>query len=170
VALAMVPLAVASVGVAGLSAAYFGGGRLEPWTLLAAGVIAVLLALIVASRTARQLSQLLAADAERQQAAHQALAASEQNAQAIIKTALDAFFQTDLDGVIVEWGPQAEALTGWTRTEAIGVNVVDLMVPHRMRDAHRERRRKMLDDELGASAGVRFEARAMHRDGREFPV
>jgi PAS domain S-box-containing protein len=170
VALAMVPLAVASVGGAGLSAAYFGGGRLEPWTLLAACVIAVLLALFVASRMARQLSQLFAAEAERQQAAHRALAASEQNAQAIIKTALDAFFQTDLDGVIVEWGPQAEALTGWARSEAIGVNVVDLMVPHRMRDAHRERRKKMLDDELGASAGVRFEASAMHRDGREFPV
>ena len=54
VALAMVPLAVASVGMAGLSAAYFGGGRLEPRTLLAAGVIAALLALFVASRTAPQ--------------------------------------------------------------------------------------------------------------------
>src|SRR5581483_8951894 len=121
VALAMVPLAVASVGTAGLSAAYFGGGRQEPWTLLAACVFAVLLALFVASRMARQLSRLFAAEAERQQAAHQALVASEENAQAIIKTALDAFFQTDLDGVIVEWGPQAEALTGWARAEAIGL-------------------------------------------------
>ena len=95
---------------------------------------------------------------------------SEQNAQAIIKTALDAFFQTDLDGVILEWGPQAEALTGWTRKEAIGANVVDLLVPERLRDAHRQRRKKMISEELGKSAGTRFEASAMHRDGREFPV
>ena len=95
---------------------------------------------------------------------------SERNAQAIIKTALDAFFQTDLDGVILEWGPQAEALTGWTRKETIGVNVVDLLVPERLRDAHRQRRKKMIGDELGTSAGVRFEASTMHRDGSEFPV
>ena len=96
--------------------------------------------------------------------------ASEQNAQAIIKTSLDAFFQTDLDSVIREWGPQAEALTGWTRKEAIGANVVDLLVPERLRDAHRQRRKKMISEELGKSAGTRFEASAMHRDGREFPV
>lgn len=170
VALAMVLLAVATLGAAGLSAAYFTGGGIEIKALLPAGAIGVVLSLFFASFIARQLSQRLAAEAARQEAAHRALAESERNARAIIKTALDAFFQTDLDGVILEWSPQAEALTGWTRQEAIGVNVVELLVPERLRDAHRQRRQRMLSEELGKSAGTRFEASAMHRDGREFMV
>ena len=128
------------------------------------------LALVFAFWITQHLEGLLAEEAARQEAVNRALAESEKSAQAIIRTALDAFFQTDLDGVILEWGPQAEALTGWTREEAIGANVVELLVPERLRDAHRQRRRKMIGEELGKSAGVRFEASAMHRDGREFPV
>jgi PAS domain S-box-containing protein len=165
---ALVLLVLATVATVGLLANYF--GTAEPSALLAGGAVAVLLALLAAHWIARSISGILAAETARQEAARQALVESEQTAQAIIKTALDAFFQTDLDGVILEWGPQAEALTGWTRKEAIGVNVVELLVPERLRDAHRQRRKKMISDELGASAGVRFEASAMHRDGREFPV
>ena len=168
VALAMVSLVVATAGAIGLLAFYFGGIDLR--ALLAGGAAAVLLALLLAHWIERFLSRLLAAEAARQQAAQRAFVESEQNAQAIIKTALDAFFQTDLDGVVLEWGPQAEALTGWTREEAIGANVVDMLVPERLRDAHRQRRKKMISEELGKSAGTRFEASAMHRDGREFPV
>jgi PAS domain S-box-containing protein len=167
-ALALVLLVAATIGAVGLFAAYFIDGGIELKPLLAGGALAVPLALLLAFGIEKSLSQRLAAEAARQ--VRQALVESEQNAQAIIKTALDAFFQTDLDGVILEWGPQAEALTGWTRTEAIGANVVELLVPERLRDAHRQRRQKMISEELGRSAGTRFEASATHRDGREFPV
>jgi len=167
-ALAMALLVVLMVAALGLLASYF--GSIEVKVLLAAGAAGMLLALVLARWIERSMSRHLAADAARQEEARRALVESEQNAQAIIRTALDAFFQTDLDGVILEWGPQAEALTGWTRVEAIGANVVELLVPERLREAHRQRRKKMLSEELGASAGVRFEASAMHRDGREFPV
>ncbi len=171
VALAMLLLVVVTVGAAGASAAYFTGGGFDLKALLTAGAVGVPLALLFALWIERSLARLLATEAARQEEARRALVESEQKAQAIIKTALDAFFQTDLDGVILEWGPQAEALTGWTRAEAIGAaNVVELLVPERLRDAHRQRRKKMLSEELGASAGTRFEASAMHRDGREFPV
>src|SRR5262245_54329902 len=166
-ALAMVSLVVAMIAAVGLLASYF--GAIEIKVLLIAGAAGVVLALLLARWIERALSRLLATEAARQQAAHHALAVSEQNAQAIIKTALDAFFQTDLDGVILEWGPQAESLTGWTRAEAIGANVVDLLVPPSMREAHLQRRRKRLSEESGA-LGVRFEAPMMHRDGREFLV
>ena len=166
-ALAMVLLVVTTVAAVGLLASYFGG--IEVKVLLAAGAIGVLLALVLARWIERSLSRLLAAEAARQEEARRALLESEQAAQAIIKTALDAFFQTDLDGVILEWGPQAESLTGWTRTEAVGVNVVELLVPERMREAHRQRRQKRLSEE-SAALGARFEAPMMHRDGREFLV
>jgi PAS domain S-box-containing protein len=174
VALAMTLLVVLTAGAVGLSAAYFTGGGIEPKALLkpllVAAVFALLPALAFSWWIARLLSRLLAAEASKHEESRRALMASEENAQAIIKTSLDAFFQTDLDGVILEWGPQAEALTGWARTEAIGGDVVELLVPERLRDAHRQRRKKMLSEELGVSAGVRFEASAIHRDGCEFPV
>jgi PAS domain S-box-containing protein len=174
VALAMALLVVLTAGAVGLSVAYFTGGGIEPRAMLESLLVAVAFALLPALALswsiARLLSRLLAAEAAKHEKSHRALMASEENAQAIIKTSLDGFFQTDLDGVILEWGPQAEALTGWTRTEAIGANVVELLVPERLRDAHRQRRKRMLSEELGVSAGVRFEASAMHRDGREFPV
>ncbi|HEY0848765.1 MAG TPA: ATP-binding protein [Bradyrhizobium sp.] len=167
-ALAMALLVVATVAAVGLLASYLGGIAIK--ALLAAGGVGILLALLLARWIERSMARRLAADAASQEKAHRALLESEQNAQAIIRTALDAFFQTDLDGIILEWGLQAEALTGWTRTEAIGANVVELLVPERLRDAHRQRRKKMLSEELGARAGTRFEASVMHRDGREFPV
>jgi PAS domain S-box-containing protein len=166
-ALALTSLVVAMIAVVGVLASYF--GTVEVKALLGAGAVGVLVALVLARWIERSLSRLLAAEAARQEAAHRALAVSEQNAQAIIRTALDAFFQTDLDGVILEWGPQAESLTGWTRAEAIGANVVDLLVPPSQREAHLQRRRKRLNEESGA-LGVRFEAPMMHRDGREFLV
>src|SRR5207237_10766855 len=152
-------LGARTAGAIGLLAAYFGGG-VDPRAVLAGGAAAVLLALLLARWIERSLSRLLAVEAARQEAVHRAFAESEQNAQAIIKTALDAFFQTDLDGVILEWGPQAEALTGWTRREAIGANVVALLLPERLRDAHRQRRQKKISEDLGRSARTRCEASA----------
>jgi PAS domain S-box-containing protein len=66
-------------------------------------------------------------DVSAQRQAHQALVDSEQMAQSIINSSLDAFVQTDETGVIMDWSPQAEALTGWTREEALGVKVVELV-------------------------------------------
>ena len=168
-ALAMVLIVVVTVGAVGVAAAYFAGG-IDLKTLLTGGAVAVLPALLLARWIERALSLRFAAEAARQQEARQALVESEQKAQAIIKTALDAFFQTDKKGVILEWGPQAEALTGWTRKEAIGADVVELLVPPHLRDAYRQRRQKRLRDESGTPAGIRFEAPMMHRDGREFLV
>jgi PAS domain S-box-containing protein len=168
-ALAMVLIVVVTVGAVGVAAAHFAGG-IDLRALLAGGAVAVLPALLLARWIERLLSQRFAAEAERQEEARQALVESEQKAQAIIKTALDAFFQTDRKGVILEWGPQAEALTGWTRKEAIGADVVELLVPPHLRDAYRQRRQKRLRDESGTPAGIRFEAPMMHRDGREFLV
>ena len=47
-----------------------------------------------------------------QKRAHQSLVDSEQIAQAIINTALDAFVQLDETGIILEWSSQAQAMLG----------------------------------------------------------
>jgi PAS domain S-box-containing protein len=109
-------------------------------------------------------------DVTEQKRAHQALVDSEQMAQSIINSSLDAFVQTDENGSILDWSPQAEVLTGWTRAEALGSKTVELLVPERDRDAHRQRSVLFLQEAAGGAPGMRYEARALHRDRHEFMV
>jgi len=110
-------------------------------------------------------------DVTEQRLAHQALVDSEKTAQAIIRTALDAFIQIDEDGVVIDWSPQAEALTGWTRTEAVGAQVIDLVFPEKHRAMHREGMIRFLSEATsGAASGMRYEARTVHKDGHEYLV
>jgi len=102
--------------------------------------------------------------------AHQALVESEQMAQAIAKTALDAFVQTDQDGRVLDWSPQAEALTGWTRSETVGCRLVELVFPEELRAAHRERIARFLQEAVAGGMGMRYESAAVHRDGHRFFV
>jgi PAS domain S-box-containing protein len=59
--------------------------------------------------------------------AQETLRESEQLARGIVDTALDAFVQVDEKGVIRDWNAQAENIFGWSRDEALGKNVFDLM-------------------------------------------
>ncbi len=102
--------------------------------------------------------------------AHEALVASEQMAQAIVKTALDAFVQTDQEGIVLDWSSQAEALTGWTRSDAVGRKVVELVFPEQLRDAHRQRIARFLQESAAGGMGMRYESEALHRDGHRFFV
>src|SRR5439155_1171940 len=77
------------------------------------------------SRTNKALSAQIA---EKKQTT-QALRKSEEQARRIIDTALDAFVSMDAAGVIIDWNPQAEAIFGWSRAEAIGRPVAETIVP-----------------------------------------
>jgi PAS domain S-box-containing protein len=103
-----------------------------------------------------------------QKRAYQALIDSEQMAQSIVESALDAFVQTDEACVILDWSPQAEALMGWTRLEAIGVGVDDLVFPEAQRAVHRRWVDRFLSEASGDATGGRYETPLLHKDGREF--
>ena len=64
-----------------------------------------------------------------QMRAEEGLRDSERLARGIIDTALDAFVQMDEKGVIVDWNPQATAIFGWSRGEALGREVAALIIP-----------------------------------------
>ncbi|WP_348638377.1 PAS domain S-box protein [Bradyrhizobium sp. ISRA464] len=57
----------------------------------------------------------------------ESLRESAQLARGIIDGSLDAFVQINQFGIIRDWNTQAETIFGWTREEAIGRNVFDLM-------------------------------------------
>ena len=59
-------------------------------------------------------------------------------ARGIVETALDAFIQMDETGVVLEWNSQAEAMFGWSRAQAIGKTVAELIVPEAHRARHKD--------------------------------
>ncbi|WP_423598719.1 PAS domain S-box protein [Roseateles sp. MS654] len=98
------------------------------------------------------------------------LAESEARTRLILDAALDAVIGMDGEGAITHWNPQAEAIFGWTREEAVGQTLAELVVPERFRDAHRAGLRRYLDTGLATVLDRRVELRATRRDGSEFPI
>lgn len=141
-----------------------GFGVAQIIALLASGAVAVLIArLCTRTIETAQDKHTVAQLAEQAQS-------SAQMTQAIIKTALDAFVQTDANGIILEWSLQAEALTGWTRKEALGADVVNLLIAEPLRDGFRQRMMRLLPELSNAPIGIRFEATLLHRDGDEILI
>ena len=102
--------------------------------------------------------------------AQETLRESAQLARGIINTALDAFVQMDDQGTISDWNSQAENIFGWTRDEAVGAKLSELIIPHVHRDAHTAGLERFLRTGEGAILGRRFEIDAMRRDGKEIKV
>ncbi len=100
-----------------------------------------------------------------------ALQENEARTQTIVANALDAVVGMDSQGRITDWNPQATAIFGWSRSEAVGQPVVDLIVPPQHRAAHLEGLRVFLEDgDLGPMLNQRVEVEALHKDSGVFPV
>ena len=86
----------------------------------------------------------------------------------VVETALDAFVQVGESGNILNWNSQAEKLFGWRFEEALGRNLVELIIA----DVDRHELKAALDrfprSGQGQILGNRREIRALRQDGREF--
>ncbi len=77
----------------------------------------------------------------------------------------------DGSGMVVDWNAGAEAVFGWSRDEAIGARLSNLIIPERFRAAHDAGlHRFATTGQGGAFIGKTMEIVALDRDGREFPV
>ncbi len=85
----------------------------------------------------------------------------------IVDMALDAFVQMDQEGRIVEWNPPAETIFGWSREEAVGRMLVELIIPTSQRAAHRAGLSRFLATGDGPILGRRIEINGLRRDGKE---
>ena len=95
---------------------------------------------------------------------------AEDKARLIIDTALDAVVAMDAQGTITSWNKQAEAVFGWSHTEAIGQRMSDMIIPAQQRMAHERGLRHFLDTGEGPILRRRIEVTAVRRSGVEFPV
>ena len=98
------------------------------------------------------------------------VAAREVRNHAIVESALDAMISMDHHGRVIEFNPAAEATFGYTRDQALGSEMAELIIPPSLRAAHREGLRRYLVTGEGPALGSRIELTGMRADASEFPV
>lgn len=89
---------------------------------------------------------------------------------AVIDAALDCIIMMDQDGQIVEFNPAAEAVFGYSRDEAVGAMLADLIIPKSLRDAHHSGLSHYLKTGEHAVLNKRIEVPATNKAGDELLV
>ncbi|MEM9571313.1 MAG: PAS domain S-box protein [Pseudomonadota bacterium] len=89
---------------------------------------------------------------------------------AVIDAALDCIIMMDQDGLVVEFNPAAEKVFGYTREEAIGAKLADLVIPKNLRSAHHDGLTKYLATGEHAVLNKRIEVPATNKAGDELLV
>jgi PAS domain S-box-containing protein len=99
-----------------------------------------------------------------------AMRESEARKAAILETALDCIVTINHEGKIVDFNPAAEKTFGFSRAEAIGQPMAELLVPPALRERHYRGLARCLATGEGPILNQRIEMPALRADGTEFPV
>jgi PAS domain S-box-containing protein len=87
-----------------------------------------------------------------------------------IDAALDAIITIDASGRVVQFNTAAETMFGYSRDEAVGELLAELIIPPDLRAAHRAGLARLVAGKEGRILDRRIEMRALLRDGEEVPV
>ncbi|ULA62256.1 MAG: putative Histidine kinase [Nitrospira sp.] len=115
-------------------------------------------------------ARALTVSLERQRTVQMSLRHSEARTKLIIDNALDAVIEINPAGLIREWNRQAETMFGWTRSDVLGKNLTDCIIPARFQDAHRSGVQRLANTGADPSLNKRIEVYAQRMDGQEVPV
>lgn len=88
----------------------------------------------------------------------------------LLSTVLDAAVAIDAEGAVVGWNNAAEQTFGWSRAEAMGQNLNDLIVPSRHQQAHAHGMHRYQQTGVAHVVNRRIEIEARAKSGREFPI
>src|SRR5918999_3903256 len=88
----------------------------------------------------------------------------------VLEAALDCIVVMATDGRVVEWNPAAEQTFGYSREEAVGRELAELIVSPDMREAHRRGLARHLATGTEHVLGRRLELEAVRADGSRLPV
>ena len=89
---------------------------------------------------------------------------------AYLEAAIDCVIVADASGRIVEFNPAAERTFGYSREEALGRTMAELIVPPSLRERHSAAFARFVKTREGSMLGRRVELTGMRADGSEFPV
>jgi PAS domain S-box-containing protein len=99
-----------------------------------------------------------------------ALRQSEMRKAAVLDSVLDCIITMDADGKVIEFNAAAERTFGYTKAEAIGRALADLIIPPSQRLAHAAGLARYLATGEGPLLGRLIEITAVRSDGSEIPV
>jgi len=99
-----------------------------------------------------------------------ALHTSESRKSAIIESSLDALITIDHRGHILEFNPAAQEIFGYTKSQVMGREMAELIIPPALREQHRRGMAHYLSTGEDKVLGKRIEITGMRADGTEFPV
>ena len=102
--------------------------------------------------------------------AEQLLRESEQKFRSVLEHTHDAFVAMSDAGHIIEWNRAAEVTFGWRRSDVIGKSLDQVIVPPRLRKAHRDGMTRFLTTRNSEVLNRRLQLPALHRAGYEFPI
>ncbi len=102
--------------------------------------------------------------------AARALDDSESQKLAIVEASLDCIIVIDQRGVISEFNPAAEQTFGYSRSQVLGRELADVIIPPGLRSSHRRGLAHYLATGEGRMLNRRIETRGLHADGRELPI
>src|SRR5205085_5348661 len=89
---------------------------------------------------------------------------------AYLEAAIDCVIVADASGRIVEFNPAAERTFGYSRSDALGRTMAELIVPSSLRERHIAAFARFVKTRKGSMIGRRVELTGMRADGSEFPV
>jgi PAS domain S-box-containing protein len=118
----------------------------------------------------RRAALVVVHDVTERKRAEAALVQSERRKAAILDSVLDCIVTMDADGMVIEFNDAAERTFGYTKAEAIGHRLADLIIPRPLRDAHGAGLARYLATGDGPLLGKLIEITALRSDGSEIPV
>jgi PAS domain S-box-containing protein len=98
------------------------------------------------------------------------LQAREIHLRGLLGSAPDSVLGMSAEGLVTDWNPGAERILGWTRAEALGRRLSELIIPPKYREAHEQGMRRYLQTGQGRVLNRIIEIEALHKDGHLFPV
>ncbi|AVL52431.1 hybrid sensor histidine kinase/response regulator [Roseobacter denitrificans] len=131
---------------------------------LAASIFGLILFLLFA------LATLLKVHRRRQQAAHENLV-MRSRFEVTLASSLDAVLVVDTNGRIMDFNGAAETVFGYSRAEALGGDMADMIVPQHMREMHRKGMARFLETGKRKIVGAgRVRLDGLRKSGEVFPV
>lgn len=100
----------------------------------------------------------------------EALVESEKRIRLIIESSINAIIIMDSYGIVTDWNRRAEKMFGWSKMEAVGQRLDELIIPQRFRRSHREGMEKFLKTGHSPILNKQTEQVALRRDGSEFHI
>ena len=95
---------------------------------------------------------------------------AEMRLRATIDNALDGVVQMNSGGITTGWNDQAATIFGWSREEAVGRLLHEMIIPLRYREDHLRGMQRYQASGEGRILNSRIEMVGLHRNGHEFPV